>query len=76
MGKHKATVTIVDSEDIPEEIPDDYSYTAGGEVDEDAPVQKKQSGPSVPGLYTDPSQTPLKFEVKAGEENNFELKLE
>lgn len=69
IGKHKATVTIVNTAEIPEEIPDDYDYTASGSAE-------KSNTPNIPELYSDSKESPLAFEVKAGEENVFELKLE
>ena len=70
VGTHKVTVTIVNTEEVPEIIPDDYSYTNAGSADDAA------ADGGIPTIYTDPASTPLKYEVKVGEDNNFEVKLE
>lgn len=70
VGTHKVTVTVVSTEEVPEIIPDDYSYTNAGTPDDAA------DGSGIPEVYADPRSTPLKYEVKGGEDNNFEVKLE
>jgi len=69
VGNHTATVTIISSEEVPESIPEDYDYGAAGSSEE-------EDGIEIPAKYLSAETSPLKFEVKAGEKNQFELKIE
>ena len=67
VGNHTATVSIVSTEEVPEEIPENYDYTTAG--------QSEENKTEIPDTYASANTSPLKFEVKSDEENNFTLEL-
>lgn len=76
LGEHTVTVTPL-AGDVPEEIPDDYSYTDSGQNGSGKNNGSGQAGgPSpIPSRYADPATSNLTFTVEAGGKNEFDVEL-